>query len=107
MLASTSLLLSTVIMTSIFSLSYFSKKAVRDVQATNKLCILDVEIKGVKNLKKTDLNPRYIFIKPPSMKALVRKDNTHGSSMTVHLYILLGILGVESYVNYLINYSAF
>lgn len=42
-----------------------------DVQKSNKICILDVEIDGVKNLKKTDLNPRFVFIKPPNMEILV------------------------------------
>lgn len=48
-----------------------SKKSVRDVQEQGRICILDIEIEGVKNIKNTDLNPRYIFVKPPSMKALV------------------------------------
>lgn len=49
----------------------YSKRAVTDVQNSGKICILDVEIDGVKNLKKTDLNPRFVFIKPPSMEVLV------------------------------------
>ena len=50
-----------------FSGNYYgtSKKAVKDVQDQGKICILDVEIEGVKNLKKTDLNPRFVFIRPP------------------------------------------
>ena len=50
---------------------FCSKKAVEDVQKTGRICILDVEVKGVKNIKKTDLNPRYIFVKPPNMEVLV------------------------------------
>ena len=45
--------------------------AVEDVQSTGKICVLDVEINGVKSIKKTDLNARYIFIQPPSMEELV------------------------------------
>lgn len=50
-----------------FSGNYYgtSKKAVKDVQDKGKICILDVEIEGVKNLKKTDLNPKFVFIRPP------------------------------------------
>lgn len=51
--------------------SVSSKRAVKEVQDKGRICILDVEIEGVKNLKKTDLNPRFIFIKPPSMEILV------------------------------------
>ena len=48
-----------------------SKKAVDDVVNTGKICILDLEEQGVKNVKRTALDARYIFIKPPSMAALV------------------------------------
>ncbi|KAJ8320686.1 hypothetical protein KUTeg_002273 [Tegillarca granosa] len=47
-----------------------SKKAVLEVQKTQRICILDVEINGVKSIKKTDLNARYLFVKPPSIEAL-------------------------------------
>ncbi|XP_023237883.1 guanylate kinase-like isoform X2 [Centruroides sculpturatus] len=47
-----------------------SKKSVRDIQNKGKICILDIEIDGVRNIKKTDLKPYYIFIKPPSLEIL-------------------------------------
>jgi guanylate kinase len=47
-----------------------SKQAVKEVQDKGRICILDVEVEGVKNLKKTDLNPRFVFIQPPTMEAL-------------------------------------
>uniref|UniRef100_A0A671R087 Guanylate kinase n=1 Tax=Sinocyclocheilus anshuiensis TaxID=1608454 RepID=A0A671R087_9TELE len=46
------------------------KSSIEDVQAQNLICILDVDIQGVKNIKKTDLNPIYISIQPPSMEIL-------------------------------------
>ncbi len=54
-----------------------SKKAVIDVQSSGKICILDVEMDGVKNLKKTHLNPRFVFVKPPSMEILVWLSTLH------------------------------
>lgn len=48
-----------------------SKSAIEDVQAQNLICILDVDIQGVKRIKETDLNPIYISIQPPSMDVLV------------------------------------
>lgn len=48
-----------------------SKMAVEVVQSTGKICILDLEINGVKNIKKTDLNARYFFVQPPNIEALV------------------------------------
>lgn len=56
-----------------------SKKAVRDVQDKGRICILDVEIDGVKNLKKTDLNPRFVFVKPPSFSTLEQRLRTRGT----------------------------
>ena len=48
-----------------------SKNAVKKVQDTGKICVFDIDIEGVKNLKKTDINPLYIFVKPPSIEVLV------------------------------------
>lgn len=48
-----------------------SKGAVQAVQAKNQICILDIDIQGVKNIKKTDLNPIYISVQPPSIDVLV------------------------------------
>ncbi|CAJ1072460.1 guanylate kinase isoform X1 [Xyrichtys novacula] len=50
-----------------------SKAAVQDVQAKNLICILDIDMQGVKNIKKTDLNPIYISIQPPSMDILEKR----------------------------------
>ncbi|XP_047225371.1 guanylate kinase isoform X2 [Girardinichthys multiradiatus] len=47
-----------------------SKAAVHTVQAKNLICILDIDMQGVKNIKKTDLDPIYISIQPPSMEIL-------------------------------------
>ncbi|KAM6962646.1 uncharacterized protein FYW47_008325 [Aplochiton taeniatus] len=50
-----------------------SKSAVEDVQAKNLICILDVDIQGVKNIKQTDLDPIYVSIQPPSMEILEKR----------------------------------
>ncbi|XP_058246491.1 guanylate kinase 1b [Hemibagrus wyckioides] len=50
-----------------------SKSAVEDVQAQNLICILDVDLQGVRNIKQTDLNPIYISIQPPSMEILEKR----------------------------------
>ncbi|KAF5294730.1 hypothetical protein FQA39_LY00214 [Lamprigera yunnana] len=56
-----------------------SKKAVSLVRSAGKVCILDIDVQGVKNVKKTTLSPWYVFIKPPSLQELeerLRKRNT-------------------------------
>lgn len=50
-----------------------SKAAVQDVQAKNLICILDIDMQGVRNIKRTDLNPIYISIQPPSMDILEKR----------------------------------
>jgi len=50
-----------------------SKSAIEDVIAQNIICILDVDIQGVKKIKETDLNPIYISIQPPSMEELEKR----------------------------------
>ncbi|XP_019734444.1 guanylate kinase [Hippocampus comes] len=47
-----------------------SRAAVEAVKARNLICILDIDMQGVKNIKKTDLNPIYISIQPPSLDVL-------------------------------------
>ncbi|KAL7386227.1 hypothetical protein ABVT39_005398 [Epinephelus coioides] len=47
-----------------------SKAAVQAVQAKNLICILDIDMQGVKNIKRTDLNPLYVSIQPPSIDVL-------------------------------------
>jgi guanylate kinase len=34
------------------------------------ICILDIDVQGVKSIKKTDLKSNYVFVKPPSLDVL-------------------------------------
>lgn len=45
-----------------------SVAAVESVQSSGKVCILDIDVQGVKNVKKSSLDPYYVFIAPPSME---------------------------------------
>lgn len=51
--------------------SNYSKKAVEDIEKTGKICVLDVELQGVKNIKNSHLNARYILIRAPTLQILV------------------------------------
>ncbi|KAI3403295.1 GUK1 [Candida oxycetoniae] len=55
-----------------FSGNYYgtSIKAVEDVLKQGKICILDIDMQGVKAVKQTKLNARYLFISPPSIEIL-------------------------------------
>ncbi|XP_057190323.1 guanylate kinase isoform X1 [Triplophysa rosa] len=50
-----------------------SKAAVQAVQARNLICVLDVDMQGVKSIKRTDLNPLYVSVQPPSMDVLEKR----------------------------------
>ena len=39
-----------------------SRAAVETVMRTGKICILDIDVQGVKNIKRTDLNPDFVFV---------------------------------------------
>lgn len=49
-----------------------SIKAIKDVTAQGKVCVLDIDVQGAEQVKKSDLDSRavYIFISPPSMAEL-------------------------------------
>ncbi|ODN06468.1 Guanylate kinase [Orchesella cincta] len=47
-----------------------SKASVSACQDAGQICILDIDCQGVKQIKTTDLNPRLVFIKPPSIEVL-------------------------------------
>ena len=68
-----------------------SKKAVSDVAngqgksidgspaEGKRVCILDIEMEGVKQLKKSELNPRICFIQPPSVEELEKRLRGRGT----------------------------
>ncbi|XP_031642224.1 uncharacterized protein LOC109902937 isoform X3 [Oncorhynchus kisutch] len=50
-----------------------SKSSVDEVRANGLICILDVDIQGVRNIKQTDLDPIYVSIQPPSIEILEKR----------------------------------
>ncbi|XP_072944501.1 guanylate kinase isoform X2 [Epargyreus clarus] len=50
-----------------------SKRAVEAVRRSGKICVLDIEIEGVKQVKRTDLDPLLVFVMPPSIEELERR----------------------------------
>ncbi|GAB1606948.1 guanylate kinase-like isoform X1, partial [Argonauta hians] len=58
--------------TASFSNNYYgtSKAAVKDIQETGRICIIEVEINGVKNIKQSGIEAKYLFIEPPSVDEL-------------------------------------
>uniref|UniRef100_A0A915N4I8 guanylate kinase n=1 Tax=Meloidogyne javanica TaxID=6303 RepID=A0A915N4I8_MELJA len=56
-----------------------SKKAVQDICNSGKICVLDVELQGVRNFKKAQFEAKYIFVRPPSMEVLENRLRQRGT----------------------------
>uniref|UniRef100_A0AC34RMR6 Guanylate kinase n=1 Tax=Panagrolaimus sp. JU765 TaxID=591449 RepID=A0AC34RMR6_9BILA len=56
-----------------------SKQAVQDVQKSGKICVLDLELQGVRSIKSTDLNAKFILIRAPSIEILKERLIARGS----------------------------
>ncbi|VDK38624.1 unnamed protein product [Gongylonema pulchrum] len=50
-----------------------SKKAVEDVLTTGRICILDVELQGVRSIHKCGLDAKYILVRAPSLDVLEQR----------------------------------
>ena len=56
-----------------------SIKSVESVQNQNLICLLDIDIQGAQNVKKSTLDARYLFIAPPSMEELEKRLRGRGT----------------------------
>jgi len=68
----------------------FSIAAVESVQQSGKICILDIDVQGVQQVKKSSLKPRYVFIAPPSMDELERRLRGRGTEKEEQIQTRLG-----------------
>ncbi|KAJ5151806.1 hypothetical protein N7492_010101 [Penicillium capsulatum] len=64
-----------------FSSNYYgtSVAAVKNVAEKGHICILDIEMEGVKQVKRSDLNARFLFLAPPSLEELERRLRGRGT----------------------------
>ncbi|KAI9797826.1 MAG: hypothetical protein M1833_005329, partial [Piccolia ochrophora] len=64
-----------------FSGNYYgtSIKAVQDVADKGRICVLDIEMEGVKQVHKTSLNARFLFLAPPSLEVLEQRLRGRGT----------------------------
>lgn len=58
-----------------------SVRAVEAVQAQGKICVLDIDIQGVKQVKQCSMCtvPRFLFVAPPSLEELERRLRGRGT----------------------------
>lgn len=74
--------------------------SVRAVQATGKRCLLDIDVQGVQRFKalaeeRSQLNPRFVFIAPPSIGALETRLRGRGSESAESLQRRVGNAAAE------------
>jgi guanylate kinase len=43
------------------------------VRSQGKICVLDIDIQGVQNVKRSNLDCKYLFITPPDMLELEKR----------------------------------
>lgn len=80
----------------IIVLLFCSKRAVEDVQSLGKVCVLDIDIQGVKQIKHTShLDPLYVFVKPPSIMELERRLKTRNTETEESLERRLSVAKAE------------
>ena len=72
--------------TNIYGTSY---AAVEKVQSQGKICLLDIDIQGVQNVKKSSLSCKYIFISPPSLAELESRLRGRGTETEEKIKIRL------------------
>ena len=53
--------------------------SVHSVAQSGRICILDIDIQGVKGVKASALDPHYIFVAPPSMELLEKRLRDRGT----------------------------
>jgi guanylate kinase len=56
-----------------------SIEAVESVQTDGKICVLDIDVQGVRKVKESSLSPRYLFISPPSTDDLEKRLRGRGT----------------------------
>ncbi|XP_057304762.1 uncharacterized protein LOC130641810 isoform X2 [Hydractinia symbiolongicarpus] len=56
-----------------------SKKAVQDVLNNGRICIMDIDSQGVKNIKSLNFDCLLVFVKPPTIEELERRLRGRGT----------------------------
>ncbi|KAI9220836.1 P-loop containing nucleoside triphosphate hydrolase protein, partial [Blastocladiella britannica] len=56
-----------------------SKAAVKSVTDAGKICVLDIEMHGVKSIKAADMHAHFVFVRPPSMEEVEKRLKARGT----------------------------
>lgn len=81
-----------------FSNNYYGTSFAAIDHCTNELkrtCILDIDMQGVKSVKRTKLNARFVFVEPPSIQDLRKRLEGRGTETKESLERRLGAAQAE------------
>jgi guanylate kinase len=65
------------------------------VQRKGQVCILDIDVQGARNVKRSDLNAYFLFIAPPSMEDLEVRLRGRGTESEEDIQKRLGNAAAE------------
>ncbi|KAI1090121.1 guanylate kinase [Rostrohypoxylon terebratum] len=63
-----------------------SKQTIADQTAKGRVVVLDIEMEGVKQIKKSGIKARFAFIKPPSFQELEKRLRGRGTETEESIY---------------------
>lgn len=75
-----------------------SYAAIESVRSQGKVCILDIDIQGVQNVKRSSLQCKYLFIAPPNFEELERR--LRGRNTETEEKILVRLKNAQDEVTY-------
>jgi guanylate kinase len=75
-----------------------SRRAVETVQEQGKICILDIDIQGVQQVKQSGIPAKFLFIAPPSMDELEQR--LRGRATETEDKIVLRIKNAAKEINF-------
>lgn len=56
-----------------------SKRTVEEIENSGKICVLDIELQGVRNIKNSHLDARYVLIRAPTIESLEQRLRARGT----------------------------
>jgi len=63
---------------------------VLSIKTTGRICILDIDIQGVKRIKESSLDGNFLFLSPPSLEVLEKRLRERGTESEIDINKRLG-----------------
>eukprot|EP01041_Mallomonas_annulata_P009056 gene9056-18759_t len=82
-----------------------SKGAVETILNSNRICLLDVDVLGVKKMRKLDFSAKYVFIAPPSVEDLEAR--LRGRATESEEQMLVRLANAKEEIEYGYNHGNF